>query len=117
MRLPQRSVVTVTTNVPGPRRPLYIRGRRMLEIFPYVPIALRLRTGVSILSYCDQIAFGVTTDYSIAPDPGVLADAITSGVRELLDAVPVAPSADGHREGSSRRPGRRRDTGTVKTRS
>jgi WS/DGAT/MGAT family acyltransferase len=89
MRLPQRSVVTVTTNVPGPRRPLYILGRRMLEIFPYVPIALRLRTGVSILSYCDQITFGVTTDYAIAPDPGVLADAITDGIRELLDAVPA----------------------------
>jgi WS/DGAT/MGAT family acyltransferase len=90
MRLPQRSVVTVTTNVPGPRRPLYILGRRMLEIFPYVPIALRLRTGVSILSYCDQIAFGVTTDYSVAPEPGVLADAITDGIRELLDALPAA---------------------------
>ncbi len=92
MRLPQRSVVTVTTNVPGPRHPLYILGRRMLEIFPYVPIALRLRTGVSILSYCDQITFGVTTDYAIAPDPSVLADAITDGIRELLDAVPAVRS-------------------------
>lgn len=89
MRLPQRSVITVTTNVPGPRRPLYILGHRMLEIFPYVPIALRLRTGVSILSYCDQITFGVTTDYAVASEPGFLANAITDGIRELLDAVPA----------------------------
>ena len=27
--LPQRSVVTVTTNVPGPREPLYALGRRL----------------------------------------------------------------------------------------
>ena len=37
-RMPQHSVNTVTTNVPGPQRPLYAGGRRMLECFPYVPI-------------------------------------------------------------------------------
>jgi WS/DGAT/MGAT family acyltransferase len=115
MRLPQHSVVTVTTNVPGPRRPLYLLGRRMLEIFPYVPIALRLRTGVSVLSYCDQVTFGVTADYSAAPEPVILTDAIIEGVRELLDAVPVAAGADGHREGSSRPTGRRRGTRKVKS--
>jgi diacylglycerol O-acyltransferase / wax synthase len=97
MRLPQRSVVTVTTNVPGPRRPLYCLGRRMLEIFPYVPIALRLRTGVSILSYCDQITFGVTSDFAsdfaTASDPGVLASAITAGIDELANAVPAGRRA------------------------
>ena len=30
--LPQRSIVTVTTNVPGPREPLYLLGRRIVEI-------------------------------------------------------------------------------------
>ncbi len=43
--LPQREIVTVTTNVPGPRQPLYGMGRRLLEIIPYVPIATTLRTG------------------------------------------------------------------------
>lgn len=33
MRLPQRGVVTVATNVPGPRRPLRLMGRRVLEVF------------------------------------------------------------------------------------
>ena len=32
--LPQRSVVTVTTNVPGPREPLYALGRQLVEIDP-----------------------------------------------------------------------------------
>jgi hypothetical protein len=29
---PQRSVNTVTTNIPGPPRPLYLLGRQMLEV-------------------------------------------------------------------------------------
>jgi diacylglycerol O-acyltransferase len=43
--LPQREIITVTTNVPGPQQPLYGMGRRLLEIIPYVPIATTLRTG------------------------------------------------------------------------
>jgi diacylglycerol O-acyltransferase len=30
-RLPQRSINTVTTNVPGPQFPLYCLGREMVE--------------------------------------------------------------------------------------
>lgn len=29
---PQRSVNTVTTNIPGPQHPLYLLGRQMLEV-------------------------------------------------------------------------------------
>ena len=43
--LPQREIVTVTTNVPGPQVPLYGLGRRLVEIIPYVPIATTLRRG------------------------------------------------------------------------
>jgi diacylglycerol O-acyltransferase len=84
-RIPQRSIVTVTTNVPGPRRPLYLLGRRMLEMLPYVPIAVRLRIGVSVLTYCDQIAIGVTSDYGSAPEAGALARAIEDGIAELVE--------------------------------
>ncbi len=85
--LPQRSIVTVTTNVPGPRQPLYVLGRRMLEILPYVPIAVRLRTGVAILSYCGQVAFGVTSDYGSTPEAAALARAIEDGISELVKAA------------------------------
>jgi WS/DGAT/MGAT family acyltransferase len=71
--LAQRSVVTTTTNVPGPRKPLYALGRRLLEIIPYVPIASRVRTGVAILTYCDRLGIGVTGDYGLAPDVEILA--------------------------------------------
>ena len=71
-RMPQRSVNTVTTNVPGPQRPLYACGRRMLECFPYVPIAGHVRIGVAIFSYDGGLTFGVTGDYDEAPDIDVL---------------------------------------------
>ncbi len=86
-RLPQREIVTVTTNVPGPQQPLYGLGRRLLEIIPYVPIATSLRTGVSIFSYSGQLTFGITGDYATTPDIGVLARGIEHGIEELTQAV------------------------------
>jgi len=84
--LPQREIVTVTTNVPGPRQPLYGLGRPMLETIPYVPIATTVRTGISIFTYCDQVTFGVTGDFGTNPDLDVLARGIERGVRDLRQA-------------------------------
>ena len=93
--LPQREIVTVTTNVPGPREPLYWTGRRLEEIIPYVPIASRVRIGISIFSYDGTVTFGVTGDYAANPDLDMLAEGIEHGVSELLlaakqHAVPAA---------------------------
>jgi diacylglycerol O-acyltransferase len=96
-RLPQRNIVTVATNVPGPRRPLYALGRPIVEILPYVPIADRVRVGVSVLTYCGQASFGITTDFDSTPEVKLLARSIRDGIAELVEAarhagatVPVA---------------------------
>ena len=92
--LPQRDIVTVTTNVPGPRQPLYGMGRRIVEIIPYVPIATTTRTGVSIFTYCGQVTFGVTGDFAANPDLDVLARGIEDSLDELLKASrPAAAKA------------------------
>jgi diacylglycerol O-acyltransferase len=83
----QREVVTVTTNVPGPRQTLYGMGRRLVEIIPYVPIATRVRIGISIFTYCDNVTFGVTGDFAANPDLDVLARGIENGVAELAAAA------------------------------
>jgi diacylglycerol O-acyltransferase / wax synthase len=101
-RLPQRTIVTVATNVPGPRQPLYVVGRRILEILPYVPIAIRMRTGIAALSYCDQLTFGLTLDYDSAPEVDLIGGAIADGLAELLDAA----RAESARTVGSRRTGR-----------
>ncbi|HKF80324.1 MAG TPA: WS/DGAT domain-containing protein [Thermoleophilaceae bacterium] len=84
-RVPQRSVQTVTTNVPGPQKTLYAVGRRMLECFPYVPLGGHVRVGVAIFSYDGGLRFGVTGDWDNAPDIGVLCRGIERSMAELLE--------------------------------
>ena len=85
--LPQRSIVTVTTNVPGPRKPLKVLGRRIVEILPYVPIAVRIRTGIAVLSYADRLSIGITADRDSTPDVDVLSDALQAAIDELVSAA------------------------------
>jgi diacylglycerol O-acyltransferase len=97
---PQPLVQTVTTNVPGPRVPLYILGRRMEAAYPYVPIGSNLRISVAIFSYLDTISFGVTADYSSVPDIHLLIDGIGRSLAELgVLSAAAAPDA-----GDNRRP-------------
>lgn len=98
MRLPQRAIVTVTTNVPGPRQPVHVLGRQVLRVLPIVPIALQVRIGIAILSYASDLSFGITADHDTAPDVDKLAEGIESGVARLV--------------ASSKRP--RRSTGGTK---
>lgn len=90
-KVAQRTINTVTTNVPGPQIPLYAVGRRMLEVFPYVPLGIQMRIGVAIFSYDGSVGFGVTGDYDGAPDVEVLAAGIESAMAELLALDPVDP--------------------------
>jgi WS/DGAT/MGAT family acyltransferase len=89
--VPQRTINTVATNVPGPQYPLYAVGRRMLEAFPYVPLGGRVRVGVAILSYDGGLRFGVTGDWDTAPDLDVLCAGIEHGIDELLHAAAATP--------------------------
>lgn len=93
-KLPQRSVGAVATNVPGPRHPLNLLGRRVLELLPAVPIALRLRTAVAILSYHDQLAIGITGDYDTTSDIDVLALGIQRAIDQLASRVGDDRSGD-----------------------
>jgi diacylglycerol O-acyltransferase len=96
--LGQRNVNTVTTNVPGPQYPLYAAGRRMLEAFPYVPLAGNVRVGVAIFSYDGGLNSGVTGDYDTAPDLEVLCSGIEDGLRELLRLAGETAAAEGAAE-------------------
>ncbi|WP_118915271.1 WS/DGAT/MGAT family O-acyltransferase [Mycobacterium shigaense] len=86
MRLPQRAVVALATNVPGPRTQQKLMGCEVLEVLPIPPIALQLRTGIAMLSYADTFVFGITADYATAPDIDALATGIEDGVARLLAA-------------------------------
>jgi diacylglycerol O-acyltransferase len=81
-RLPQRSINTVTTNVPGPQFPLYCLGHEMLENRPFVPISHGVRVSTAVLSYNGQLFVGVTGDFETAPDVSVLAVAASTGIEQ-----------------------------------
>lgn len=82
-RLPQRGIVTLTTNVPGPRHRLQMMGHQVIRVLPITPIALGLRTGIAVLSYADDLVFGITADYDGAPDVDELANGIELAVARL----------------------------------
>jgi len=83
-RLPQRSINTAATNVPGPQAPLYLAGRQMLESAPYVPIAGQIRVTVGIFSYNGTLSFGITGDAETAPDIDVLSRGIGHEIQLLV---------------------------------
>jgi WS/DGAT/MGAT family acyltransferase len=92
-RLPQREIVTVTTDVPGPRDTLYCLGRPVLEILPYVPIATTVRIGVAIFSYAGDVALGVTGDYDSAPDIDILAKGFERAMSDLVEGARIGAEA------------------------
>jgi diacylglycerol O-acyltransferase / wax synthase len=83
-RTPQRTLNTVTTNVPGPQKPLFLSGRRMLEAIPFVPLGGGVRVGVAIFSYDGALKFGVTGDWDTASDIRILCAGIERGLAQLV---------------------------------
>lgn len=83
--------VTIT-NVPGPRDTLYAFGAPMLEILPLVPIAAGHAVGLAVASYDGEVVFGLNADQAAVPDLDVLAE----GIRDELEQLRRAPSADRH---------------------
>ena len=82
-RLPQRGVVTLATNVPGPRKRLRVMGREVIRLLPIPPLAMQLRTGIAIMSYADHLVFGIIGDYDAAPDVDELANGVERAVVRL----------------------------------
>jgi diacylglycerol O-acyltransferase / wax synthase len=83
-RLAQHGIVTLATNAPGPRDRLELLGRRVECLLPIPPTAVALSTGVAVLSYGDELVFGITADYHAALDIGRLAAGIESGTARLV---------------------------------
>jgi WS/DGAT/MGAT family acyltransferase len=98
-RLPQwwPVVHTVCTNVPGPREPRSLLGRRIVEVHPLVPLAAGIGLGFAILSYAGTISITATADARLVPDAERLPAALRASADELAlhlgvrDAAVAAP--------------------------
>ena len=83
-RLPHRGIVTLATNTPGPRHQLRLMGQKMERLLPIPPTAERLSSGVAVLSYGDEVVFGITAEYDAAADVKQLTAGIEAGMAQLV---------------------------------
>jgi diacylglycerol O-acyltransferase len=73
----------VVSNVPGPQQPLYLLGRRLLEIYPFVPLSPQNHAlSIGLVSYDGRVFFGLAGDRDAVPDLDRLATAIREALRE-----------------------------------
>lgn len=83
-RLPHAGLVTLGTHTPGPRHQLRLMGQTMQRLLPIPPTALRLSTGVAVLSYGDDVVFGITAEYDAAADVKELVAGIELGMARMV---------------------------------
>jgi diacylglycerol O-acyltransferase len=73
----------VVSNVPGPQQPFYLLGRRIREIYPFVPLSPQNHAlSIGLLSYDGRVFFGLAGDHDVVPDLDRLAEAIGDALRE-----------------------------------
>ncbi len=95
----QRFFNLVVTNVPGPQIPLYVAGRRLLALYPVVPLAQRQALGIAIMSYHGSLGFGLLADYDGLDDLEDLAADLEAAIADLARTAGDGPTPS---------PGRRR---------
>jgi diacylglycerol O-acyltransferase / wax synthase len=83
----------LVTNIPGPQIPLYVLGRKALDLFPLAFLPEDHALAIAIISYNGQIEFGLLGDYDALPDIDLIADGIADTVAEMLAQ---AREANGH---------------------
>ncbi len=74
----------VMTNVPGPQQALYLAGSQMSQQMFWVPQSGDIGIGVSILSYNNQVQFGLITDRKFVPEPADIVDRFMPEFEQLL---------------------------------
>jgi len=77
----------IVTNIPGPQLPLYVLGRRLLDLFPVAFLPENHALAVAIMSYNGAIDYGLLADYDALPDVDMIAAGIEESLQELLDAA------------------------------
>jgi WS/DGAT/MGAT family acyltransferase len=83
----QRFFNLVVTNVPGPQLELYLLGRKMLALYPVVPLALNQALGIAIMSYDGRLGFGLLGDFDALPDLEEIAEHLEASIEDLARAA------------------------------
>lgn len=73
----------VMTNVPGPKRALYLAGARLKQPMAWVPQSGDIGMGLSILTYKDTVQFGFIADDNLIDDVNEMAELFVREFRVL----------------------------------
>jgi len=89
-----RPLFNVTiSNVPGPSFPLYSIGARLDAIYPVGPIYDGGGLNMTVMSYLDNLDFGLLACPDVLPEVWGLADGLGEALDELVAAAGVKPAA------------------------
>ena len=76
----------VVSNVPGPARPAYLRGCRLRELYPAVPLSDRHALSIGVATVDGRACFGLYADAITLPDAQELGADLDAAVDELAAA-------------------------------
>lgn len=91
LELFSRKASAVATNVPGPQQPLYMAGCTLRDIMFWVPQTGSIGLGLSILSYCGKVHFGLIADARLIPDPDAVVRRFGAEFEKLLYLAMMGP--------------------------
>jgi len=74
----------VVTNVPGPRRPVFLAGTPIGGVLVWAPCSGDVSMTISIFSYNGELTVGLMADAGLIPDPDELVADFDRELRELL---------------------------------
>jgi len=77
----------VFSNLPGPQQPLRLSGAVIRQVLFWVPEAGSIGTGISMLSYCGEVHFGVISDRQMIAQPHELLTLIGGEFERLVSLV------------------------------
>jgi len=77
----------ICTNVPGPQIPLYCVGKRLINYYPLLPIALEMGISCGITSYDQRLFVSFIADGNAAPDVETLMEYMRESFVELRAAA------------------------------
>lgn len=99
---PAAANITIS-NVPGPRVPLFFGQAQLKATYPLSVLIDGQSLNITVVSYCDSIAFGLMACRDTIPDVGLIADYIESAIdgikggiylRDLMQEQKIPNKAD-----------------------
>ncbi|MGH8034463.1 MAG: WS/DGAT domain-containing protein, partial [Lysobacterales bacterium] len=84
------------TNVPGPALPVYFAGARITQQIGMAPILDGLGLTIVVLSYAGRLSLGITSCYTVIPDPAWLGECMERALDELESALAEESTANLH---------------------